>query len=56
MENFNSFEGLKEHLGHVIYITEHIDNLSGEEELLGMALECENCDKILLYFENPELL
>jgi len=46
-----SFEELRRHIGHEITCTAYSDLLG---HVYNVAVECENCNEVLLDFDNPE--
>lgn len=48
----HSFSDLQAHVGHDIQIIEY-GNVHGD--IHNVAIACENCQEILLDFDNPEL-
>jgi len=47
----NNYEGLKNHIGHVIMCVAYGD----PEDPHNVAVECETCGEVLIDFDHPEV-
>ena len=44
------YESLKAHLGHRVVVVSY-----GNPDVWNVAVECENCNEVLLDYDNPEI-
>lgn len=44
------YESLKAHLGHRVVVVSY-----GNSDVWNVAVECENCNEVLLDYDNPEI-
>jgi hypothetical protein len=47
------FHGLNEHANHTVHVNQYIDKERGGQ-VVNVAVECEDCNMILLDFDNPD--
>ena len=48
-EDGKGFEQLKDHIGHAVVVVGY-----GQSEIYNVAIECEDCDVVLVSFDKPE--